>query len=88
LIQAQHVVELRRGIDALRKLVNLPEVFVSQPAPSGWVLATYFTDLLTPLDQARGPFGYGAFVYSGVERPRPGLIIKAAYVTQLREVLK
>ncbi|HEV7238564.1 MAG TPA: hypothetical protein VGQ36_04925, partial [Thermoanaerobaculia bacterium] len=88
LIQAQHVVELRRGIDALRKLVNLPEVFVSQPAPSGWVLATYFTDLLTPLDQARGPFGYGAFVYSGVERPRPGLIIKAEYVTQLREVLK
>lgn len=88
-VQAQHVVELRRGIDALRKLVNLPEVFAAQTPPSGWVFASHFTALLTPLDEARARFGHSAFVYSnGIARPGPGVLIKVEHVTQLREVLQ
>ena len=89
LVQAQHIVELRRGIDALRKLVNLPEVFTSQAAPSGWVVATQLTALLAPLDEARAQFGHGTFVYAnGIARPGPGVLIKAEHMTQLREALK
>jgi hypothetical protein len=70
-------------------LVNLPEVFTSQAAPSGWVFATHFTALLAPLDKARARFGYAAFAYSGgIARPGAGVVIKAEHVTQLREVLK
>jgi hypothetical protein len=87
-VKAQHVVELRRGIDALRKLVNLPETFASQPDPAGWAVASHFTALLAPLDQARAVFGHGSFVYNGVQRPAVGVTIKAEHVTQLREVLK
>jgi hypothetical protein len=88
-VQAQHIVELRRGLDALRTLVNLPQVFVSQAAPSGSIMATYLIDLLAPLDAARAPFGHVPFVYSnGIPRPAPGVAVKAGQITQLREVLK
>jgi YD repeat-containing protein len=88
-VQAQHIVELRRGIDALRTLVSLPQVFTSQAAPSGWVYATQFTALLAPLDEARAKFGYGAFVHAnGIAQPGLGVLIKAEHITQLREVLQ
>jgi hypothetical protein len=73
----------------LRTTVNLPEAFATQPAPAGFIMATDFTALLAPLDEARGTFGHGPFGYTaGIERSRSGLSIQAGHITQLREALR
>jgi hypothetical protein len=57
--------------------------------PSGSVTAASFTALLAPLDAARAPFGYSAFVYAnGIARAGLGVLIEAEHITQLREVLQ
>jgi hypothetical protein len=58
------------------------------PIRPGGAVASHFTALLAPLDQARALFGHGSFVYGGVQRPAVGVMIKAEHITQLREVLK
>jgi YD repeat-containing protein len=86
-IRAAHVVEVRRGIDALRTAAGLAPVFATAPPPS-LIRASDFTDMVTALSAARTALGYSPFVYANAPAPAPGTVVLASHVMQLREALR
>lgn len=87
-IDAADIVELRKGVDALRQLVGLGNAFSGGPASGDPILASDITGLIGALDQARGAYGQPAFSYVGVPIPALGGEIYAQHVLQLRDALR
>ena len=87
------IVELRRGIDALRSAAGLSQVWAGASAPSGFITADDFLSLQAPLNAAMQAFVYGPFVYTGVPPPArcvtsPCVTILSEHVQQLRDTLR
>ena len=87
-IFAADIVELRRGVDAVRQAAALGGVLSGGPLSGHEIQATDVTALITALDQARAVFGQPPFSYSVVPFPEVNGLIDAEHVLQLRESLR
>ena len=87
-IFADDIVELRRGVDAVRQAAELAGVLSGGPLSGQEIQATDLNSIVAALDQARAAFGQPPFSYTGVSRPEVGDVIDARHVLQLREALR
>jgi hypothetical protein len=88
IIRAADVQELRRAIDAFRFAYGLPKLYTATPAPSGFVAAAQFLDLIAKFNEARiTQPAMGDFVYVNVPPPAFKGVILAAHIQQLRAAL-
>jgi YD repeat-containing protein len=88
-IEASHLAELQKAMDALRVASGLSPSFSGAPSLVGaHIAATDFTAMTTALNGALGVWGLPSFGYSGVTGPSPGVRVYAAHVTQLREAVR
>jgi hypothetical protein len=86
-IRGAHVQELRKAIDALRVLANLPPWWNDYSAPTGPVLAIHQTDMRTALDQAVFSLVNYHLTFTGPTPARDGAIL-ADQTNQLRTAVK
>jgi hypothetical protein len=83
-IKAVHLAELRRAVNAVRRLAGLGDASFTDPAQPGIVVkAVHITQLRTALDQARSALGLPAGSWS--ESVAPGVIIRARHFEEIRE---
>ncbi|HSY50862.1 MAG TPA: hypothetical protein VLC46_18810 [Thermoanaerobaculia bacterium] len=91
-VRGTHVQELRKAIDALRSLANLPPYttgWTDYNAPTGLVLASHQTDMRTALDQAvSSPNVVGYHLTFTGTTPAHGIGIAASHLNQLRNAVK
>ncbi len=85
--RAQHIIELRQAVDALRAVAGLP------PAPwtdatlaptSSVIKAVHVRELRTYLDDAASRLGYSTSTYTDPALPT-GSVIKRVYIEELRQ---
>jgi len=89
-IRGSHVVELRKAIDALRSLANLPPYtagWTDYNAPTGTVLAIHQTDMRTALDQAVFNLVGYHLSFTGTT-PAHDVGIAESHLAQLRNAVK
>ncbi len=87
-IDATDMVELRKGVDAVRAAAGLSAAFSGGPSSGQLIYATDFTNLIAALDQARALFGKAPFAYSGVLTPASRGPVLAEHIVQLRDALR
>jgi YD repeat-containing protein len=86
-IRGTHVQELRKAIDALRGLANLPAYWTDYSPPTEWILASHQTDMRTALDQAVFSLVTHHLTFTGTA-PASGVGIAADHMNQLRAAVK
>ncbi|HXH41023.1 MAG TPA: fibronectin type III domain-containing protein [Thermoanaerobaculia bacterium] len=89
-IRGTHVQELRKAIDALRSMANLPAYtagWTDYNAPTGRILAIHQTDMRTALDQAVFSLLNSHITFTGTT-PAHGVSILAYHINQLRNAVK
>ncbi len=88
--KAQHIIELRQAVDALRIVAGLGPAPWTDPTlspTSTLIKAVHITQLRTYLEQAAALLGYSSGNYSdpGVGS---GFVIKRAHVEELRQRIR
>jgi hypothetical protein len=81
------VQELRKAIDALRGLANLPAYWTDYSPPIGLILASHQTDMRTALDQAVFALVTYHLTFTGTT-PAHGVGISADHLNQLRTAVQ
>lgn len=83
-IKAAHLAELRRAVNAVRRLAGLPNASFTDPAQPGIVVkAVHILELRIALDAARTALALPSGGWSEVVAP--GVIIKARHFEEIRE---
>lgn len=88
--KAQHIVELRQAVDALRAVAGLPPVQWTDPALLPFVTsikAVHIMELRTNLEAAAAQLGYAAASYTDPTL-NPGVPIKRLHIEELRQRLR
>jgi hypothetical protein len=88
-VKAQHILQLRTAVQAMRSSAGLPPAsFSAAPAPGGTIMALHIQELRDALDPARAALGLPATSYTDPALT-PGVTrIKAVHVQQLREAVR
>lgn len=84
IIKAAHLEELRRAVNAVRRLAGLPNATFTDPAQPGVVVkAVHILELRTALDAARLALGIPNGTWTEVVAP--GVIVRARHFEEIRE---
>ncbi|HZS10468.1 MAG TPA: M12 family metallo-peptidase [Blastocatellia bacterium] len=89
-VKAQHIIELRQAVDALRAVAGLgPAPWTdSTPVPANTVIkAVHIVELRTWLEDAAGRLGYSAGTYTD-PMLGSGVVIKRVHIEELRQRIR
>lgn len=82
-IQAEHVRELRRAVNALRVLAGLPPAWPENASLTARIQSAQLTEIRDALNQARGALGAPLVVFS--QSAGPNQFIRASSMVELRD---
>jgi hypothetical protein len=85
-IRGTHVQELRKAIDALRSLANLPPYWADYNAPTGVILASHQTAMRTAVSEAAAALGH-PITFTGTV-PAHDVGISKDHINTLRTAVK